>query len=359
MNLIVIASVVVAFTVLVGALLAVVVRGFSRAVANEQAAIGSEKSNYNSSLSMGYAIPVKSDYDEQLSAARQIAAKQAASIPRGANNAIGSLGKEQQPTAFAGIKADPITAVKIAHYHGWQGLKTGAQAVSGVPAPTQKAPAQTAVPTKGADDLVPGVDYENIEITDDMNPAEKRKARIANAKAKSAALKTLKESGGTSSGEQVEAPPATAVAAQTAAVATAPATSSGAVPIAGVDFEVIEITDDMSADEVRKARIANAKAKSVAMKAYKESGGSIGSSAPQAIEASTTVTESRVATPVVDSEGSLSADTAGIPKPEYIEITEGMDAADLRQARIHNAKAKSAYNKALKAAGIDPETIDK
>jgi hypothetical protein len=34
-----------------------------------------------------------------------------------------------------------------------------------------------------------------------------------------------------------------------------------------------------------------------------------------------------------------------------------MDPADMRKARIQNAKAKSAYNKALKAAGIDPSTV--
>ena len=36
---------------------------------------------------------------------------------------------------------------------------------------------------------------------------------------------------------------------------------------------------------------------------------------------------------------------------------DDMDPADMRKARIENAKAKSAYNKALKAAGIDPSTV--
>jgi hypothetical protein len=215
-----------------------------------------------------------------------------------------------------------------------------------------KAPAQTAVPTKGTDDLVPGVDYEFIGITEEMNPAEKRKARIANAKAKSAALRKLKESGVAAS----NAPVAEPAAAPTTAVATAPATS-GAAPVAGVDFEVIEITGDMNADDVREARIANAKAKSAAMKAYKESGGTAGSSPAQGIETAPAVAESRVETAVVSSESISSPDTTGIPKPDYIEITEGMDSADLRQARIQNAKAKSTYNKALKAAGIDPKSL--
>jgi len=356
MNVIVIASLVIAFTVLVGALIAVVVLGFSRAITKEQVAIESEKSSYNSGVSMGHAIPVKSDYADQLAVARQIAAKQAASIPRGANLGIGSLGEEQQPTAFDGIKADPITAVKIAQYHGWQGLQPGAQVVSGEHAPTMKSPAQTAEPTKGPDDLVPGVDYEYIEIDDDMNPAEKRKARIANAKAKSAALKTLKESGVASSSPPVDTPVAAQAVDQSAGVSSTPAASSAA-PVAGVDFEVVEITDDMSADEVRKARIANAKAKSAAMKAYKESGGTMDSSVPQRVEESPAVAASSAPAPAVPA-GTPSPDTAGIPKPDYIEITESMDAADLRQARIHNAKAKAAYNKALKEAGIDPATVE-
>jgi hypothetical protein len=30
---------------------------------------------------------------------------------------------------------------------------------------------------------------------------------------------------------------------------------------------------------------------------------------------------------------------------------------EVRKARIHNAKAKAAYNKALKEAGIDPGSV--
>jgi hypothetical protein len=35
-----------------------------------------------------------------------------------------------------------------------------------------------------------------------------------------------------------------------------------------------------------------------------------------------------------------------------------MSPDEVRAARISNSKAKSAYNKALKAAGIDPSTVD-
>ena len=48
---------------------------------------------------------------------------------------------------------------------------------------------------------------------------------------------------------------------------------------------------------------------------------------------------------------------AEIPAPNYIDITDDMDADATRKARIHNAKEKSAYNKALRAAGIDPTTV--
>ncbi|MBK7918887.1 MAG: hypothetical protein IPJ94_22025 [Chloroflexi bacterium] len=67
--------------------------------------------------------------------ARQLAAKQAAATPRGGNMRIGNLREQagKQPTAFDGVKNDPLTAVKIAAIHGWDGLRTGM--VVGAPAP--------------------------------------------------------------------------------------------------------------------------------------------------------------------------------------------------------------------------------
>ena len=47
----------------------------------------------------------------------------------------------------------------------------------------------------------------------------------------------------------------------------------------------------------------------------------------------------------------------GIPAPKLIEITDGMAPEEVRRARVENAKAQSAYNKALKAAGIDPASL--
>ncbi len=52
----------------------------------------------------------------------------------------------------------------------------------------------------------------------------------------------------------------------------APAAAGPVELVPGKDYPVIEITDDMSPDEMRKARIANSKAKSAAMKAAKAAG---------------------------------------------------------------------------------------
>jgi hypothetical protein len=53
-----------------------------------------------------------------------------------------------------------------------------------------------------------------------------------------------------------------------------------------------------------------------------------------------------------------SAAVASIPRPEYVEITADLSPDEVRRARIANAKAKSAYQKALKDAGIDPATVE-
>ena len=49
----------------------------------------------------------------------------------------------------------------------------------------------------------------------------------------------------------------------------------------------------------------------------------------------------------------------GIEPPKLIEISDDMPADEKRKARIANSKAKSAFNKSLKAAGIDPKTFRK
>lgn len=342
MNVIVIASLVAAGPVILGALIAIVFRAFNRAVVNEQQAVEQKMRGYNPALTYGYQIPVDADPQTQLKAARREAARRAVMMPRGANALIGQSNGGKVKSAYQGLQNDPITAVKIATIHSWEGVRTGS-AFSPAQSVTH-AEAATAPPTKSADDLVPGEDYPVIEITDDMSPAEKRKARIANVKAKAAAAKQLKSS----------AAPAPAPAAATApAATTAPAPEAAAStrePVAGEDYEVIEITEDMSPDEVRKARIANVKAKAAAMKAYKAAGGA--TAAPAQAE-QTAAPEA----PAAAESAAPAVVPSNIEPPDLIEITDDMAPEDVRKARINNAKAQAAYKKALKEAGIDPSTV--
>lgn len=340
--IVLIAVVIVLLTILVSAVLALAVSQLDKAVIVGATKSENQVKSYNPAVTLGYKIPVQGDYDTQMKEARQLAAKQAAATPRGANMRIGNLREQagKQPTAFDGVKNDPLTAVKIAAIHGWDGLRTGM--VVGAPAPVA-ASAPAAAPT-GSVELVPGKDYPVIEITDDMPDDEKRKARIANSKAKSAAMKAAKASGQTGAPAQTAAAPA---AAKTAAPAAA-----AAIGIA--EPALIEITDSMSADEVRKARIANSKAKAAYNKALKAAGVDPGAAA-EAEPVAAVVAE---AVPAPAAPSADAAALAGIPKPDFIDITDDMPDDEKRRARIANSKAKSAYNKALKAAGIDPSTVD-
>ncbi|MDX1614225.1 MAG: hypothetical protein R3300_07935 [Candidatus Promineifilaceae bacterium] len=346
MNIIIIASIVAAAVLVVGIILALVVTRFSQVVVAENEAATRERQSLNTSLTKGHEIPVDADPREQLKVARRLAAKRAAQLPRGANVRIGRQGNGKQPTAFDGVEEDPITAVKIAAHHGWQGVQTGFVSPEAAQA-AASAPTETVAPTKSPEDLVPGEDYPYTEITDEMSPAEVRKARIANAKAKSAAVKALKE-----------AAPAAAPAQQPAAPKQTPQAAPAAPksePEPGVDYEVIEITDDMDPADVRKARIANAKAKAQAMKRFKEQGGQP-AQAPAASQQPAAPQEA--ATPAREGAQAEATIPAHIEKPDYIEITDDMEPAEVRKARIANAKAKSAFVKALKDAGIDPSTVD-
>ncbi len=325
--------------VLLGAILAFAVYRFDRVVDENQEVIEQSEKQYNPALTLGYKIKATADPQEQFVEARRLAAAKAAALPRGANMRIGRKGAENLLTAHDGVTQDPMTAVKIATFHGWDGARTGIPAggVSQQPAAKPAAAGKPAV-------AVPKPQL--IEITDAMSPEEVRKARIANAKAKSTYNKALKAAG---------ADPAAAAAAPAAAPVTAPATApTPAAAATGVpEPDYIDITDDMSPDEVRKARIANAKAKSAYNKALKAAGVDPAAAVqPQTAPA---------AAPTPDApapEASL-ASAAGVPEPDYIEITDDMSADEIRKARIANAKAKSAYNKALKAAGIDPAEVGK
>lgn len=353
MNVLIITSIVVTLTLAVGTGLATIFVRLSNMVVEEQNAAEKEKSSYNPGLTKGHKVPVEADYETQLKEARLLAAKKAAVTPRGANMRIGNLGPKEQPTAFDGIDEDPITTVRVAHFHGWNILRTGAMAGATAGQAAQAA-AGAAVSTKRPEDLVAGKDYEYIKIRDDMDPAEVRRARIANAKAKSAAVKALKAAGTAAAGPAAAAPAAAGAPQAAASTGAAPAAApTSGEPVEGVDYQVIEITDDMDPADVRKARISNAKAKSAAMKAWKESGGAAVSAAAQAPEAAAAPAEAQAAPAAAPA-----VDVSAVPRPDFIEVTDDMAPDAVRKARISNAKAKSAYVKALKDAGIDPSTVD-
>jgi len=353
MNVIVIASIVVVATFLFGVAFAILFSWLGKTVVAEAQAAEAEKSRYNPGLTMGHKVPLTGDTEEQLAAARKIAAKQAASLPRGYNMRIGTFGDGEQPTAFDGIKTDPISAVKMARFRTWQGLVPSAAQRTHAPDRATHAPAETIPSTKSPSELVPGKDYAFIEITDDMSPAEKRKARIANAKARSAAAKVIKEVGeAASDARREEVTPSTGQFSADRASVQAGKVSVTRQPEAGVDYEVIEITDEMDPDAVRKARIANAKARSAAMKKIKEAGG-----APSSAETESATTQAEAGQAAVKDEKPAPSIPSNVALPDYIEITETMDPGEVRRARIHNAKARSAYNKALKEAGIDPSEV--
>jgi putative ubiquitin-RnfH superfamily antitoxin RatB of RatAB toxin-antitoxin module len=336
MNVLTITGIVVVLTLLFGALLAALFRGASSAVSTAQEEMERERAGRRPHQTQGHPLPVDAGFDVQLKEARKLAAKRAARLPRWGNFHI--QGRDEvvkAPSAFKGLERDPITAVKIAQFHTWAGLATVGQTVA-QDAPHGTVATAPAAPAKSADDLEPGVDYPVIEITDDMDPAEVRKARVANAKARSAAVKALKEA------------PAARAASPAPALTAAPAAGAATEPQPGVDYEVIEITDDMDPAEVRKARIANSKARSAAMKAFKERGGAATPAPPVPAPAAAAAAPSAAV-----------AATTGEPQPgvdyEFIEITDGMSPDEVRKARIANAKARSAAMKAFKAAGGTPE----
>ena len=296
-----------------------------------------------------------------MKAARKLAAKKAAALPRWGNMRVGQMGKSDQQTTHDGLKEDPVSAVKIASIHGWEAAVSGFTSAEQAPLTAPQATGQAAVSAKSISDLVPGEDYPFIEITDGMAPDEKRNARIANSRARSAAVKALKALGSTApvaTGNETSMAAGGIVDPPVDAQPVVPAPASTGEPVAGVDYPVIELSDAMEPSEKRSARIANSRARSAAMKAYKAAGGSLGAASSPAptpppeempLEQAASSAES---TPVVPT-----SVPSSISKPEYIAITDDMEPTEIREARINNSKAKSAYNKELKAAGIDPSTV--
>jgi len=333
--------VVVFLVLLMGMLLAFLFTRLDRTVVTTRVSMAAEERAYNPGVTLGHRIKPEADYEEQLRQARLEAAKKAAATPRGANSRFGRDGKSTLATAGKSADIDAMTAVRVARFHGWDGVRTGAPSVNALAA-AGAAPATVATPTAAPSVAAPTVPPPAlITITDSMSPEEVRKARIANAKAESAYNKALKAAG---SG----APVAAASAGAPAPVAQA------AVPAAAAHIEkpkLIEITPDMAPEDVRKARVANAKAESAYNKALKAAGVTPGAAPPVAAAAAPAAPQPAV------SAASVAPTPTGIAPPQLIEITDSMAPEEIRRARVANAKAESAYNKALKAAGIDPAAV--
>jgi hypothetical protein len=226
-----------------------------------------------------------------------------------------------------------------------------------------------------------------VELTDDMPADEKRKARIANSKAKSAFNKQLKAAGidpktveideqGNVVMPQAAADPVAAPAQPVTVAAAAPA--AGPVDLAAMGItapQMVEITDDMPADEKRKARIGNSKAKSAFNKQLKAAGidpksvkiddsgnvvmaeGAAPAAVAPAAAPAPAAPEAAAVAPSAQEGGSVDLAALGISPPELVELSDDMPPDEKRQARIANSKAKSAFNKQLKAAGIDPKSV--
>jgi hypothetical protein len=333
---------VIFLVLLAGMLLAFLFSRLDKTVVTTRATMVAEERMYNPAVTLGHKIKVDADYEDQLKQARVEAARKAASLPRGANSRIGRAGHSTLSTAGRNTQNDPLTAVRIARFHGWDGARTGIPA-GGVPA-GGLAPAVSAAPAAaGTASAAPaGIAPPTlIPITPDMPPEEVRKARIANSKAEAAYNKALKAAASGAPAPAVAGAPA---AAATVAVAPAPVAVGIEPP------KLIEITDGMSPEDVRKARIANAKAEAAYNKALKAAGVSAGAPAAQPAAQA-------VAAPVAPAPQPVAPVAVGIEPPTLIEITDNMPPEEVRRARVANAKAESAYNKALKAAGIDPAAM--
>lgn len=358
--------------VLLGGVLAWLVAGADGQVTATKLQIEEKDKAYNPIVTLGHKIKAQASKEMQLLEARRLAAKKAAQTARGANMRIGQNSQALPVTAgkAEALADDPLTAVRIAAYHGWDGAKMGAVIMENAP----KA-AGGAGSSISRIKLTPGKDYAKIDITDSMSLAEKRKARIANAKARSAAIKAAKAAGvaPTPYGGQAAAAAAAAPAASAAPVAAAPASAQPAPTAAAVAAinvpppQLIELNDSLSPDELRKARISNSKATSAFNKALKEAGIDPKSvevvdgkvvliGAAPAASAAAPAAATEAAAPTAVSEPVATA-AAAVPEPQYIAITDDMSPDELRKARITNSKLKSEYNKALKAAGIDPKSL--
>lgn len=348
MNVVTIASIAVLATVVLALILAFPIVILSRMVSEQAEAADRDQKGYNPRATLGHRILAEATTEAQMREARLLAARTAAAQPRGGNFGIGRLGDKQAlRTASKGLNQDPISAVKIAEFHTWRGATTGPVASDAV-----ASPAAAGAPA-GAIQLPPEPTY--TKITDDMDPADARKARISNSKARSAYNKQLKAMGIDPKTKQPiggAAPVVTAAAAVTVGAPAPPAVDLPPEP------DYVEINDDMDPADARKARIGNSKARSAYNKQLKAMGIDPKTKLPiggAPAAAAVAVPAAPAAVPAAAPPAMTSADLP--PAPEYIDITDDMDPADARKARITNSKARSAYSKQLKAMGIDPKSV--
>jgi hypothetical protein len=136
--------------------------------------------------------------------------------------------------------------------------------------------------------------------------------------------------------------------------------------------EYVEITDDMDADSVRKARVQNAKIRSQFFKELKERGidpkeweaqqATVADAAAEAAEGMRAAAEpAPVAPPTVVEAPASGGDgfelPANVTPPSYIRVTDDMDADEVRRARVANARERSRFMKEIKEAGLDPREL--
>jgi len=343
---------VVLLSLLLGGLIAWGSSRFDKVVETTKEEVENMDQGFNPAVTFGHEVKVDASPEEMLKQARLEAARKAASLPRGANMRIGRKGQSNLRTAGSALDEDPMTAVRIAMHHGWDGARTGAVDAVAAPAAAPAAAQSVAIEPP-----------QLTEITDDMAPAAMRKARIANSKAKSAFNKALKAAG--VDPKVVEIVDGKVILPGGAPVVAA-APAAGAAPAAAQSVNIeppqlTEITDDMPPDELRKARIANSKAKSAFNKALKAAG--VDPKKVEIVDGKVVIPGGAPAVaaapaPAAQSAASAPAQAVNVEPPQLTEITDDMPPDELRRARIANSKAKSAFNKALKAAGIDPKSVE-
>lgn len=269
MNVLLLAATIALLVLIVGIVLMWLVVGASQVVTANSSQIEQEskvRQSLNPKATRGHNIPTQSTQAEKLIIAQKEAAKRAAQLPRGGNMGIGrseTVNLAEKKVASLGVDKDPVTATKIAEFHSWSGLEYSAPSTSGNAGSAKEKPsAKPAIAVGGNLPSKP----ELITISAGMSPDEQRKATIANAKAQSAYNKALKAAGGNVVAESAAEEQPTSVATTSNVVATAPLNTTE------LPSDLVKITEGMSPDEKRRAKIGNAKILSAFKKQLKEQG---------------------------------------------------------------------------------------